>query len=57
MTNATLFLDCETERLVGYSPAGTVPSPYAHPHIGKRNQGRCANDTGDKAFVKKKNRL
>jgi hypothetical protein len=57
MTNATLFLDCETERLVGYFPAGTVLSPYAHPHIGKRNQGRCANDTGDKTFVKKKIRL
>lgn len=51
MTNAMLFLDCETEKLIGYFPAGTALSPSAHPSLGKRNQDCCVNNTEEKTFV------
>jgi hypothetical protein len=45
------FVDCETEKLIGYFLAGTALSPSTHPPLGKRNQGCCVNDTEDKTFV------
>ena len=52
------FVDCVTERLVGYSPAETAPSPSTTPLRKRKScQGCWANNTKHKNFVKGKKEL